>query len=443
MATEVANPELDAALGDLRVALDAVARVGVAATDERDAIAVIEATEVAGRRMDAIRVAVVDQVDQQRQYRADGHASAKVMVRHVANVSDAEAAQRAKAAKMLRHMPATKAAFEAGRIGLDQVAVIARAYANPRIRLRVARQDEAFAEMAASVKHRVFEATVRDWVRRVDEDGTADRSQRTHENRECQLVQDLDGGWQLRARCGSVDGAQLNTILSAFIDAEFHTDWAKARAEHGDAATVDDLPRTAAQRRFDGLAAMADQAANGYAAAPGGSVLVTNLVMDLVTYERTAQRMAGASVDLVNDVALGGDDGFRCDTLDGQEIDPCEAVAASLLGHVRRVVVGADSVVIDLGRRGRLFTGPAQLAVKLSSRWCFWAGCYVPSTDCQSDHLAPWVDPTGRSPGGSTKPSNGGPGCGRHNRFKQRGFRVGRDPTGTIHIYRPDGTELR
>ncbi len=442
MASAVVDVELGAALAGLGAALDVVARVGVVTADERDAVAVISAVEVVGRRVDALRVAVVEEVDRQRRYRPDGHGSAAVMVRHVADVGDGEARRRGQAARMLRQMPVLAGAFGRGEVGVDQVGVVARAFANRRIRSQVVAKDRTFARLAVELKCKVFEATVAHWVRRADEDGTTDRSQRNHENRDCQLVQDFDGGWQLRARCGSVDGARLRDILGAFTDAEFHTDWAKARATHGDAATVDDLARTVGQRRFDGLAAMAEQAANGYAAASGGSVIVTNVVIDQATYERTVRRMAGAPVDLAAQVPLDGADGFRCDTVDGSVIDPAEAVAQSLIGHVRRVVVGADSVVVDLGRRRRLFTGAAQLAVRLSSRWCFWPGCYVPASQCQSDHLAPWVDPTGRSPGGATSPANGSPGCGRHNRHKQRGYRVGRDPTGTIHVYRPDGTEL-
>jgi len=102
-------------------------------------------------------------------------------------------------------------------------------------------------------------------------------------------------------------------------------------------------------------------------------------------------------------------------------------------------VIGADSIVIDLRRRRRLFTGPAQLAVKLASSECYWPGCHVPVSDCQVDHLLPWADHSG---GGRTNPGNGGPACGKHNRHKERGFSVWRDEAGTWHVHRPDGTEL-
>ena len=44
--------------------------------------------------------------------------------------------------------------------------------------------------------------------------------------------------------------------------------------------------------------------------------------------------------------------------------------------------------------------------------------------------------------GGRTHPGNGGPFCGRHNRLKQKGFAVWRDPAGEWHVARPDGTEI-
>ena len=112
-------------------------------------------------------------------------------------------------------------------------------------------------------------------------------------------------------------------------------------------------------------------------------------------------------------------------------------MAHALLGHVRRVVLGADSVAIDLGRRQRLFTGGAQLAVKLASPWCYWPGCYAPVSQCQSDHIDDWADS-----GGRTDPGNGAPLCGRHNRLKHHGYTARRDEHGRMHVHRPDGTEI-
>ena len=111
-------------------------------------------------------------------------------------------------------------------------------------------------------------------------------------------------------------------------------------------------------------------------------------------------------------------------------------VMASFTGEVRRVVVDSAGVVVDMGRRQRLFTGSLREAVLLSGRRCTWLGCHVPGSVCQADHVLPW------SNAGPTSTANGGPLCGYHNRWKSRGYRTHRDPQGHWHHYRPDGTEI-
>ena len=110
-----------------------------------------------------------------------------------------------------------------------------------------------------------------------------------------------------------------------------------------------------------------------------------------------------------------------------------------MIGHVRRVVIGADGVIINLGRRSRLFTGSARDAALLQAvldrgRRCLWPGCR--HRHCQIDHRHEWHHH------GHTNLDNAGPLCGRHNRHKTRGYRTWRDPDGTWHIQRPDGTTI-
>jgi hypothetical protein len=517
MVSVVVDPAVREAIDQVASGLDALQTAGVTPVDAVDAMALIREVEILGRRVAAVQVAVLDEVDRAGLHRVDGHASAKVMVRHVAHLSNTAAARRASSARALRDLPEVAARFAAGRIGTCQVQRIARAHANPRIRGSVAGKDRVLARLAEMDAYGAFDAKVTEWVRRVDEDGTADVNQRHHENRDANLLQDFDGSWTLAGGCASLDGTVLADIFSHFVDAETLADWEKTRAELGDAATVEDLPRTPGQRRFDALFAIFQRAASAVEAG-AGSQIVTNLVMDLETFERTARRFAGADPGPVDDT-LGGDGetgdksdldepvdvdaflapddlgqqtqpverggvrsdvgdgdaadgrgrlpaadtplsdsfyglaptdadlsatrargrrvGYRCSSLDGRPVDAREAVAAALVGHVRRVVVGADGVVIDLGRRRRLFTGAAQLAVRLSSIHCYWPGCNVVVTRCQTDHLIPWADH-----GGSTNPRNGGPACGKHNRLKEHGYTVHRDHTGAWHITRPDGTEI-
>jgi hypothetical protein len=127
----------------------------------------------------------------------------------------------------------------------------------------------------------------------------------------------------------------------------------------------------------------------------------------------------------------------RCGTIDGLALAPAEVLDAMWWGQIRAVVVDEHDVVVAMGRKRRLFTGRARQAVLMRTERCVWPGCYRPAHHCQADHLTEYQH------GGLTDPANGGPGCGRHNRFKTKhGYTVRRDPDGTWHTHRPDGTEV-
>jgi hypothetical protein len=196
------------------------------------------------------------------------------------------------------------------------------------------------------------------------------------------------------------------------------------------------LERSDRQRRADALAAIFQRAAAADPAAKDPEPVV-NIIVDQDVYEAQLAAMAtGEPVEFDPDDV----DHQRCRTTTGVAVDPADAVAASLVGHVRRAVLDHKGRVINLGHRSRVFTGGARVAALLQAALdgdgrCIWPGCGL--HHCQIDHTTGWTD------GGLTNPANAGPLCPRHNRFKTRGYRTWRDPTGTWHTYRPDGTEIR
>jgi hypothetical protein len=103
---------------------------------------------------------------------------------------------------------------------------------------------------------------------------------------------------------------------------------------------------------------------------------------------------------------------------------------------IRRVVTDSRGVVIDLGRRSRLFTGAARDAVMLLESTCIWPGCDHPHRWCHADHLTSW------NTRGPTDSDNGAPLCARHNQFKECGFTITRLDDGRWRITAPDGTEI-
>jgi hypothetical protein len=128
----------------------------------------------------------------------------------------------------------------------------------------------------------------------------------------------------------------------------------------------------------------------------------------------------------------------RIESSSGVTLAPDDVIAACLSGVVRRVVIDSASVVVDAGRKRRLFTGVARELALLLWQRCGHLGCTVGADQCQVDHMDEWD-----ADGGATDQSNARPRCDTHNPFKSKHrLRSVRDPNGYIVDYRRDGTPM-
>lgn len=373
-------------------------------------------------------VAVVGEADRRAAWAEDGHRGVRGWCVATANWSHGETTARMRSVTLVRDMPTCGRALADGDVGIAQVRELARARANPRCGGELAEAEELLVEQARALPFDDFRRVVQRWEALADADGAHRTHEAAHHNRSADI--DASGAeFHLNAHGGAAQGAAFAEIFDRFVDAEFRTDWEQCKARDGDAATADLLARTGRQRRFDALHAMAVAAAGGVGSQPEP---IVNIVVDEATYEAALTAMVTDAP--IRMPAVSDPTRRRCETLDGTPLDPLDVIAASVVGQVRRVVVGAAGTVIDLGRASRLFTGSARHAAWLQGRRCIWPGCG--QHHCQIDHATPW------SEHGETNPDNGAPLCGWHNRWKHRGYRVWRDPAGNWHTYRPDGTEI-
>ncbi|MDO8364835.1 MAG: HNH endonuclease signature motif containing protein, partial [Actinomycetota bacterium] len=275
-----------------------------------------------------------------------------------------------------------------------------------------------------------FVSVVTTWEQTADADGAHKSHEKAHQHRNATAGIVGEQSF-LDAHGGVAAGVQIKEILDAFAQTEWHADWEAGVALHGDSMCPGLMARTDAQRRFDALLAIFLKAA-GADSDTTGSGCTVNLVVGLDTLQHHLEKALGghpAPLDPNNPL-------HRCETGDGVPVDPMDMLAAATTGHIRRVVLDSAGVVVDLGRRQRLFTGPLREAVLLHSRRCIWPGCHRPASQCDADHLLPWAT------AGPSATNNGGPMCGYHNRWKATTYRTWRDPHGHWHHYRPDGTEI-
>lgn len=419
--------ELTSLATEVRTIADDLAEPSSAA-EARD---LVEAVEQLGRQVDGLRVAALEAIERAGVFEADGHRSAQTFVAHHGRLAGSTALRLGRARSAMSLLPTFAAAVTAGEIGFDHLDRVGRAVRNPRARDGVTACDDLLTEQARRLPHHEFVRFVSDLERAADPDGARDRNTRAHDARDAAVVQDFDGTWTARAGWAALDGAEFHEIFEHFCAAEFDADLQDARGRLGDEFALDQLARTPGQRRADALLALARAGARCGVGA-NGSRVVTNVLIDHDTYERELARLAGAGV-----TEASVDDEITCRTLDGHLLEPAEATAASLIGHVRRIVLGADGVAVDAGRERRLFTGTARLAALVGRTDCLWPGCTQPVSRCEVDHLHEWAE------GGRTDQVNAGPLCGSHNRHKHRHrIRCRRRSDDTWALTHPDGTVI-
>jgi hypothetical protein len=75
---------------------------------------------------------------------------------------------------------------------------------------------------------------------------------------------------------------------------------------------------------------------------------------------------------------------------------------------VTRMLLGSDSMVIDVGRAKRTISGPARKALNVRDRGCTWPGCERPASWTSGHHLKHWFY------GGDNQPPNLTLLCFRH-----------------------------
>ncbi len=391
------------------------------------------------RALEAVATTIVASGDRRELFREDGHTSVRGWLKASLRISDVDVGHRVRTAKLVTSFPRCGRELAAGRLGVGQVRELARVYANPRCGEQLGGVVNELVHLARAHPHETFVRAVRAWERLADADGAHRDQEHTHAGRSARIAEVGDATY-LDLRVGTAQGALIREVFDRFTQAEFDAEWDELHGRLGDAACPGRLERTESQRRADAVVAIFEAAA---AASPNAErpEPVVNIVIDQAVYESQLAAMVGeAREDLgVNRIVSGDVTHTRCRTSNGAPVDPADAVTASLVGWVRRVVLDADGVIIDLGRRARLFRGSARQAARLQAAIdgdgrCIWAGCR--NRRCQIDHNTAWTA------NGRTDQRNAAPLCPRHNRWKTRGYRVWRDQNGAWHTYRPDGTEI-
>jgi len=399
--------------------------------------------ELRRRRDEAELLALISVAQARSVCAADGHRSTKSWLRANANWSPADAASACRKARLVNDHAIVGDALLDGHIGVAQVSELARVRANPRCGDELGEVIDQLVDYAEQLDYPTFCKVAKRWENLADADGAHHDSELSNERRTAS-IHPVDEGVDLRASGGdAVSTGWLMKIFDEFVEAEFRADVAARDEENGPNAATSLLPRTDTQRRFDALVTIF-RTASAMPADAKLPELVLNLVVsqerfehELARYgltdasqgEETDGRWSGADNDLLRQY---------CETENGVPVNGHDIIRAALTGYIRRVVIDGQGVVVDFGRKRRLFNGAAREALKLMIDGCEHIGCPVRPTSCQIDHIEEWV-----RDGGATDLRNGALKCNGQNRAKHRlGITEERDANGTLVQYRADGTAI-
>jgi HAMP domain-containing protein len=340
---------------------------------------------------------------------ASEHDGAKTMqswLRGHGRLSSAAAHRLVATGRALEHLPALAAAFAAGRVTAEAVAVIAP----------VARDEHRAAAVAAGVELAAVDAVLADtaatrpldelaqvvhhYLARLDPDGTEPDPT---EGRRFSMTRHADGSLSGRFELDAVGGEKVQAALESLV---------QANRPQGDV-------RSRGQQQADAFVQLADNAlAAGnlpFLRSVKPHVVVTIDLEDLVdphTGHGTARTGFGAIISAARARMLA------CD------------------GGIARIVFGPEGQLLNLGRDKRLFPPHIRRALDVRDGGCVFAGCHAPTWWCDAHHVLHWID------GGETSEENGALLCERHHTKVHHGFRIERQPDGRWRTYRPDGTEI-
>src|SRR5665648_1065467 len=330
-------------------------------------------------------------------------------------------------AETLATMPAVREAAVTGRVTVEHVDVVARIAAGASVPVREtlgSDQGQAtLVELARRIDAGQFARSVALWAAGLDA-GAHERDHQAQRAARFLHLADTDGGTRISGQLDRMAGHRLRLALEA------------ASGRPG----VDD-DRTSEQRRADALGAIAEKVLSLPDTGSGAAV------RPHISFVMTERTWAGLRA-LRGVAAASGEGGAAAApvppvTLEDGTPVPISEVAQALCDYeLTRVVMGAGSEPLDLGRTQRTYTGAQRRAVIARDGGCAWPSCDRPARWCEVHHIRWWDRDRG-----ATSVQNGVLLCSFHHHEVHRQDlsirrRPGDDGLAGYVFARPDGRVL-
>jgi hypothetical protein len=379
----------------LTAAVDALVAADPAALGDGEAVVALHRQL---SRLEAVATRASASFGRSGEWRADGARTPVAWLSARCRLPERTARRRVALGRALDHLPVAEGAWLAGEIGSPAVELLVRARNDATAEV-LAEHEADLVGHARMLHPRSFARVVAYWRQGADPEGVEDEAAALHQARRVHLSSSFEGTWFLDGVLDPVGGEVLAGALREIEEELFRSDWAEARAEHGEGATVEHLRRSGPQRRADALVELARRGT----AVPKGA----RARRPLFTVHVDHATLAGRICELARSRAA---------------VSPESLVPWLADADVERVVFDGGDRVLGVGARRRFFSGADRRAVEVRDLECTSPGCDVPAEDCEVDHVVPFAE------GGPTVAENGRLACGFHNRLRPGATRPERGP---------------
>jgi hypothetical protein len=307
-------------------------------------------------KLQAEFIHTVAEFDATHDYELDDHRSAASWLRTELRLHARDAAQLVGMARQVRQLPGTDAAFTAGDISQQHVALLARAARQVGADAVRAVEQELLAVAASSGPERLRVATQH--LRYcADPDGAQRDAVKQYERRDLSLAPTLDGMVSIQGWLDPASGVTVIAAVNALCPPPRDTD-----------------PRSAGQKRADALTELCRRSLDsGDLPESGGEkpeVVVT------VPYQTLLGELGAgpARINWAGPITAGDARRFACD---------CGIIPA---------VLDAAGEVLDIGRKTRIWPTAIARAIGLRDKTCRHLDCDAPAEYCDLHHVRHWAD---------------------------------------------------
>ncbi len=278
-------------------------------------------------------------------------------IRHHCHMTGPAAADRVAVGEHLEKLPESVQALDAGEIGFAHLAIMSRtADALMRSETAAAFDESALLEKARGNSPGKFHHICRHARHAADPKGYAAEQAEQVEQRSLSLSTSQDGCFFLSGILDPVGGAAVRSALEPL-----------ARRAGAD----DDRRRD--RRLADALVDLSLHALDGGQAPQQAS---QRPHLQVTTSLETLLGLAGApagEMEYSVPISAKSVERLACDC------------------SVTRILLGSDSVVIDVGRAKRVVSGPTRKALNVRDGSCRWPGCDRPASWSAAHHVVHWI----------------------------------------------------